>query len=421
MARKQWVNMPAADSGSMKRSDFVGDGIDSVDVMGREVTIQADFDKKEATTIATLELTPDGGNAVYDKTTKELALVATESVTATIAADGKATFKLKLSAAGGDKFKVKVKDKSGTEKTLDDIETHRRLFFQVIGMTGVIGLGDYGFWQTEFTKDHREIHLVKIASKGDTARSYNFDYIGSEFSRLFTLAKDKYDTAKDPYCFALVWADCLAQGPRAKTLEKAGVSKRGGAVTIPVGKGQLWKNVDKSATAAKWNLGVKFDYTKDGKNETFTVPDADVTSTYTELTVATRGFPDDVTGKITADVNVAEGFHGGWSFPTQNIIVIATRGWYDVRYTEDSKKAIVMHEAGHKIGLVPNGNGSLAEQSTLDKVHDPAATKFHCNDRGCTMWWTTEYTKSMYCAVCAKSVRKVDLHAPTLPGFARFF
>jgi hypothetical protein len=37
------------------------------------------------------------------------------------------------------------------------------------------------------------------------------------------------------------------------------------------------------------------------------------------------------------------------------------------------------------------------------------------------MWWTTEYTKSMYCAVCAKSVRKVDLHAPTLPGFARFF
>ena len=128
-----------------------------------------------------------------------------------------------------------------------------------------------------------------------------------------------------------------------------------------------------------------------------------------------------MTGKITADINVAEGFHGGWSFPTQNIIVIATRNWYDMRYTEDSKKAIVIHEAGHKIGLVPNGNGSLAEQSTLDKVHDPAATKFHCNDRGCTMWWTTEYTKSMYCAVCAKSVRKVDLHAPTLPGFARFF
>ena len=217
--------------------------------MGREITIQADFDKKDATTIATLELTPDGGNAVYDKTTKELALVAAESVTATIAADGKATFKFKLSAAGGDKFTVKVKDKSGTEKPLDDIETHRRLFLQVIGMTGVTGLSDYDFWKTEFTKEQREIHLVKIGSKGDTDRSYNFDYIGSEFSRLFDLAKDKYDTAKDPYCFALVWADCLAQGPRAKTLEKTGVSKRGGVVTIPVARGQqLWKNIDKSTT-----------------------------------------------------------------------------------------------------------------------------------------------------------------------------
>ena len=237
MARKQWVNMPTADSGSMKRSDFVGDGIDSVDVMGREVTIQADFDKKEATTIATLELTPDGGNAVYDKTTKELALVATESVTATIAADGKATFKFKLSAAGGDKFKVKVKDKSGTEKTLDDIETHRRLFLQVIGMTGVTGLGDYGFWQTEFTKDHREIHLIKIASKGDMARSYNFDYVASEFSRLFHARKGQVRHGEGSVFLRAGVADCLAQGPRAKKLEKAGVSKRGGVVTIPVGNG----------------------------------------------------------------------------------------------------------------------------------------------------------------------------------------
>ena len=219
-----------------------------------------------------------------------------------------------------------------------------------------------------------------------------------------------------------MWADCLAQGPRNKTLEKTGVSKRGGAVTISVPRGQqLWKNIDKSVGAAKWNLGVKFEYTKDGKDETFAVPEADVTSTYTDLIVTTRGFPDDVTGKITAEVNVAEGFHGGWSFTTQNIIVIASRGWYDTAYPEAKKKAIVIHEAGHKIGLVPNGDGSLVEQSTLDKVNDPAATKFHCNDRGCTMWWTTEFQKSAYCAVCGKSVRKVDLYAPTLPGFKRFF
>jgi hypothetical protein len=40
----------------------------------------------------------------------------------------------------------------------------------------------------------------------------------------------------------------------------------------------------------------------------------------------------------------------GWSFTTQNIIVIASRGWYDTAYPEAKKKAIVIHEAGHKIG-----------------------------------------------------------------------
>jgi hypothetical protein len=284
----------------------------------------------------------------------------------------------------------------------------------------VTGLSSLSFWETEFKKNKREISLVKIASKGLIDRSYNFDYKGSEYSRLFSIAKDKYNDAKDPYCFAVVWADCLAQGPTEKVIEKTGVSKASGSVVIPVGVGQLWKGIDKARTTAPWNKMIAFIYTKAGSVQTFPVPDSDVTSSYTAITVDTKNFPTGVTGKIKAKVNVATGFHGGWSFPEKNIIVIATRGWYDTAFSEEKKKAILIHESGHKIGMVPNGTGGLKEQSTHDKVHDPSKSS-HCNDTACTMWYTTKYEKDTFCSVCDKSVRKVDLYSPSLKGFKRFF
>jgi hypothetical protein len=418
MAKKQWVNLPSEDSSTVKKATFVGDGVDSADVMGRKVYIEASFDKKDATTIATLEVKPDGGNAVYEP--EESKLAHDKTATAKISDEGKAKWEVKLSAAGGDKFKFAVEHQGKKKDLPDEFETHRRLFFQVIEMTGVTGLTSFGFWETEFKKNKREISLVKIASKGAIDRSYNFDYKGSEYSRLFNLAKDKYSDAKDPYCFALVWADCLAQGPTEKVIEKTGVSKASGSVVVPLGGGQLWKNIDKASTAAPWNKMIAFIYTKDGSEQTFPIPDPDVTSTYTEITVNTRNFPEGVTGKIKAKVNVATGFHGGWSFPTQNIIVIATRGWYDTAYSDTKKRAILIHESGHKIGMVPDGTGGLKEQSTYDKVHDPSKNS-HCNDNSCTMWWTTTFEKDTFCGVCDKSVRKVDLYAPGLKGFTRFF
>ncbi|HFE37428.1 MAG TPA: hypothetical protein ENK06_03275 [Gammaproteobacteria bacterium] len=412
MATKQWVNLPNADE-SIDRSKMTGDGIDSEEVMGQYVYIKATLDKKDAAALVKLTVIPDAGNAEYvadDSNT----LKHQESATATVSSDGEAKWKVKLSQAGGDKFKFEV-ECNGEKKTLsEEFETHRRLYYQVIDMDTITGLADLSFWETEFKKNNRNIHLHATCSKGNMGHSYNFDYKSSEYSRLFNLAKAQYDTQKDPYCFALVWADCLAQGPKRKEYDKDGVSK-GGSVDINIPAGQLWKNVDKSSTADPWLLNVAFIYTKDGTERTFPVPEADLTSTYTKVTVSTENFPDGVTGKIKLAVNVAEGFHGGWSFPTKNIIVIATRGWYDTAFADDKKKAILIHEAGHKIGQVPNGSAELKKQST----HDDAHTK-HCNDTACTMWYTTKYKKATYCSVCDKSVRKQYLHH-SIAGLKRFY
>ena len=118
-------------------------------------------------------------------------------------------------------------------------------------------------WKTGFKKNNRFIHLHSTPSKGKIARSYNFGNKSSEYTRLFNLAKAKYDTAKDPYCFALVWADCLARGPTRKVYEENGVSK-GGSVDIRVPSGQLWKNIDKSPSATEWLSMAAFIYSKDG-------------------------------------------------------------------------------------------------------------------------------------------------------------
>lgn len=417
MAKKQWVNLPEASTGSVDRSKMTGDGVDSEDVMGQSIYIKAALDKKNASVVATLTVKPDGSNAVYESGDK-IDLKADTLATAKVAADGEAKWKVKLSAAGGDKFKFEVECNGDKKELSDEFETHRRLYYQIINMDDITGLSDMSFWKTEFEKNKRFIHLYSITSKGNIPRSYNFDYTQTEFSRLFNLAKTKYDTAKDPYCFAVVWVDCLAQGPKRKEYEKSGVSK-GGSVDIPVPSGQLWKDIDKSPGATKWLSLAAFIYNKDGRENTFPVPDADVTSTYDKITINTRNFPDGSTGKIKVSVFIAEGFHGGWSFPNQNIIVIATRSWRDRTYSDKKKKAILIHESGHKIGQVPNGSGALKKQSTHDDVHDPAKS-FHCNDRGCTMWYTTAYEKDAFCGVCDKSVRKQDLHH-RISGLNRFF
>jgi hypothetical protein len=416
MPVEQWVNLPDK-STSLDRTTMTGDGVPSVDVMGRFVYLKATLDQKNANAIATLTVKPDGDNAVYIAGDKAY-LKAQTRANAKVAANGKVKWKVKLSAAGGDKFKFEV-ECNGEKKELDDeFETHRRLYYQVIDMDGIVGLANLGSLETEFTKNKRFIHLHSTPSKGKIARSYNFDYKQSAFARLFNLAKAQYDTAKDPYCFAIVWVDCLAQGPKQRVFKTNSVSK-GGLFDVLVTTGQLWKDIDKSPGARDWLRSITFLYTKDGVKHTFPIPEADVTSTYDKITVNTHNFPDGVTGTIRASVNIAVGFHGGWSFPTGNIIVIATRSWHDVQDTAAESQVTLVHETGHKIGQVPDGKGALKKQSTHDEVNDPAKSS-HCNDTDCTMWWSTEYQKDTFCDECDKSVRKQNLYH-SIRGLKRFF
>lgn len=427
--RTQWVNLPEASSSVHDPNRFKGEGVEGGEFMGRDVVVVAEFDRKEAFTLCHLRVIPDGGNATY--LPEEAALKADSSKLGYIDPDGKATFWFRCSAAGGDRFQLKVVDEKGTEKDLEEIETARKLYYQVIKMKGPSGAGElglprYDFLHQEMLGGKRAIHLVPIPSKGTIAHSYCFTEDGDEYERLFALAKNQYSEAKDPYCFALVWADCLVRGPSTLELTSEEVSWKTGTLTIPLEKGgkyyQLWNFVDKSPTAVPWKMRLDFVHGPFLWRTNFPIPDGDVTVYPQHLVISTRHFPENVTGRVRLKVKVATTFFGGWSFTEENLIVIATRTRGDEAVPEAELRAVVVHEAGHKIGLVPNGHtGGLKAQSTLDRQYDPASNKSHCTDQHCTMWWTTKFVQEHYCAACATSARKINLSAPSLPGFRRFY
>nr|MCH9680321.1 hypothetical protein [Deltaproteobacteria bacterium] len=110
---------------------------------------------------------------------------------------------------------------------------------------------------------------------------------------------------------------------------------------------------------------------------------------------------------------------GGVSFGTQTQrICVATRaGWVDVDPAK--QQALVLHEIGHKLGLVPDGSGSL-DRSPLQ--YDHTHTGSHCHWRlapaaaygpyemgRCVMFGEALAPNQAFCQTCCDAARKADL------------
>ena len=99
----------------------------------------------------------------------------------------------------------------------------------------------------------------------------------------------------------------------------------------------------------------------------------------------------------------------------KNAICVATRAGWRQRGDDDMKSTLV-HEAGHKVGMVPSGAArELPQQSTYYQLNGG-----HCNHstNRCVMYGQIYQGRpNTFCSVCEKSVRRLDLDAASLPGF----
>jgi hypothetical protein len=151
-----------------------------------------------------------------------------------------------------------------------------------------------------------------------------------------------------------------------------------------------------------------------------------------------------------------DGFSGGFAYNGINLLAICTKSWWDDNTA--GAVQIVIHEVGHKVGMVAHGD-KPAYGSTPEEISDSAARKNtlpnsppklygdvrgtndqehmgpHCakgatfdatkpvgegwsGSPGCTMFGADAIGANSapegFCSDCSKVVRKLDLTGPTL-------
>ena len=407
---EQWVNLP-------KEDRFAEDGI-TKERCGK-VTLEALFEKKGTPIQFKVKVTPGGNNAVYSRKekggNKNFRL---RQITVGLADDKSVLLEesIYLAAAGGDEYTIEAKDAAGNVvKAAFQLETRRKLYYQVIkmkNMTVTVGTLTSHLEDEYWTPGKKYyVKLKELPSKGEMPEHPNFDV--PQQGNIPTLAKAQYSNAKDRFCFALVLVDQLGRSMRAQVSKAVTINSASPTVTMRVNPKYLWVDLDPAGTPeAVWNFGGTF---TENNGTAHAIPVAAITANgRREVNVDTSALPNGAQGTIKLDLKLVDYFRTGLSL-AKNMICVATRATWTQR-ADDEMKSTLVHEAGHKVGMVPGGGGGgLAKQSTYYQKNGG-----HCNfsTNLCVMYGEIHPGRSnRFCSVCEKSVRRLDLDANTLPGF----
>lgn len=415
MAVEQFVNI-------LKQDMFTkdNDGL-TLDRCGRTIKIEVTFEKANMPIGYKVKVTPVGNdNATYTKKEQKQNPNFKMTRGTAGASDEKTVIiedTIQLPAAGGNKYKIEAKDAKGNVvQTPIEIETRRKLYYQVIKMQGMQAtvsiLTDHlekEFWESA----KHYIKLVQIPSKGDISGFPNFDE--HQQNQIPSLAKNQYSRERDPFCFAIILTDQLAASGESDISGAVTVNSRAPNETFQVpNSGFLWLDLDPPNSAeSRWYLGGRFVETSTGR--TYPIPSGAVAPIgKTAVSVNTSSLPNGSVGIIELKVKVVDRFRTGLSFG-KNVICVATRAGWQQRANDDMKSTLV-HEAGHKIGMVPDGSaGGLSKQGTYYQRNGG-----HCNyltDK-CVMYGMIHPGRdNRFCPKCQVSVRKLDLDGSKLPGF----
>lgn len=439
--RKQWVNLT-------KDNKWVGAGNANPanqGEMGQQVTAKIRFDEHKRA-IGWLTVTADPQNAVYSDSNKEGAYRFPGCPTRPFITNdqGEKDLDITVSLAGGDKYSVTATDRSGHTVLADDVLTRRKLYFQVIRMNDAAPAGsgsalsaitgaDKNGMRNEFWNPANSVYINMVEIQPTSAtipQRLNFnDEDGVVKTAILSDARAAYNDAKDPYCFVILVvrkngvpgdevlslpATLNPPSPYALTTSKVLFDsvdpneeyygslewKPAGGVTQTIGKARLTR---------RGNYGIEID---------------------------TAGLAPG-TGTLKYRMRVLEVCGAGFSEPTNNLTVVASEN-AGTGATRVSAKilATIVHEIGHKIGMVPGPEGTQLldkQASTYYDGHGDAGP--HCH-KGiakplpadlsgghptCTMFGKTREVKSVFCDDCRKSLRKLDLRAARNVGIRTRF
>lgn len=476
MTIKQWINLP-------KKPIFKDSDIDSVDRCGA-LTVEVEVDKADIAISYKAKISPVGSdNVTYNaaellrnskfKMDKGILGIVDEK---TIKIEG-----IKLPPAGGNKYKIEVQDAAGNVvSTSVEVETIRKLYYQKISMqTGSNTVPSYSLSSLE--SDSLQ-HHIEIVSKGSEAKipylktvmmqdsGHNLTPFGASVSNAFNI-----DNELKKMGVAVVYSDYLADKGNDTFTGIIMLGSNGGGVKaqltsthlIVEGTNFLWHGLDDTEDLNKEFFidgAVQYkDASNSGNNLTYLInrSDVDVNGAayfshggYFKIQILIQpGTTLELMSKksngiieAVVDVNIADGWTNGFSWPYSNttkIITCARRvEWEDM--PTNTREYTWVHEIGHRFGMVAYGDKSYSNNSNfIIKKHlpDSPSTIYgenrgvndkkhrgpHCEkgatfsnqtntwsgSPGCVMFGAnsigSNHAPNSYCAECKPIVRKLDL------------
>lgn len=412
--------------------------------------------------------------------------------------------------AGGSQYKISAKYRKAVVESKKYLEIWRRIYFQIISMRNVplAGLSDF---KNEFKKYH--IDMKEMAASAGKNKMTVVDTIydhadnrrpSSNESNVLADASSYYKIRDwEPNAAAAVFVKSIATYAELDLKSSiASLPSRLGRFlgadvkeyTIDVkdstGDQYLWKDLlPQHDTAKFWMVGNATFINE--KNERYPISrdavEIDESISYRTVGARNYGFSrlkvrvdkkkdanifTKEKGHVELKVRIVSGFSGGYSKPDKNVVLVATRAWWDPNdNTTDELNYILNHEMGHKIGMVAAGdspppggtfyawidtkapnappniygqyyNGPLANNQGHQGPHcSKDATYTSSTNRwsgapGCVMFGATssaDYDSSgnvtayhpsppQFCSDCGEVVKKLELDGETLDGMKnRFF
>jgi hypothetical protein len=432
-AVQQYVNLP-------EDNKWVSDGIANVDRLTELMRVRVRFERP-GTERFRIRIVPGGSNSTYSDAEKgrngKYDYRPQSEQTYTTESDGTKvlTDQHSVTVAGGDIYRFEAEDDYGNAVHSSDIEVHRLVYLQEIKMQGASCASSVSTFTSEYN-NHR-LQIIQLPS----VQMNRIENVGADSTPFENAARNAYSGSqgrnKEPYCVAVAYTDHEAVKDANVTINHHNQDVGPGRGPLSLGivnaagnQGYLWNNI---VTGEGWFVSASF--LEDGAAESarINIPAGKCTA------VQAAGYPADMCdqvsmvvsdltttvkrGTISLVVNVVNRMRGGISLGG-NLICICTRSWWSTNSEADQNQTMI-HEMGHKIGMVPNNNDLDRLPNQYDNSghrgsHCHAGVSARADYSGasgstCVIFGETNGVTA-FCSDCATAVKKQDIHT----GWSRF-
>ena len=469
MAIVQWVNLE-------KHSDYAADSdIGSVDRCGK-LSIKTAFAKDSVPLSYKVKVSPSGSDNVIYTTAEQIRnsnfKMTKGAIDLGTEAEVVMSDEIKLSAAGGNKYKLEAKDENGKVVKSEEVESKRRLYYQEMTMDDAKGsVPAYGLIPLE---THSKKHSIFLKKKGSTKKIPYYKTLTNTNSTAFAQAvKKAYDLSPvlQDVGVAAVFSDYIADSDdflfkKTLTIGTKHSDVITGATDITLILPQfLWYGLDDADDKVKkWIDFVDIQYIPaKGSPVLYTITAADVEITgpklrthggYHQVKIKHNPKIDKLfkhkSGKlaINAKFYIVASWTNGfswnpWSDSFKLITVSRRPAWEDMNAS--TREQVWNHEVGHRFGMVAYGDKLAHDGATISdsqKLPDGPSTFYydisdnknygghrgpHCNNGAtyndttdrwsgtpkCVMYGADTIGKAQtpkeYCSKCEPIIRKLDL------------